>query len=452
MFYVNDEFVEKYPDSKIIGADGEVCPVDTADLRWQRACIDHPAYRELRNEILEACVSRFHDHTAVIAWCVHNEPSLGPVKNPCFCKNTLSNYRSATEAEFQNVAEFNRKFRTSFEGFEQVRPPAERTEENVDSFHHWREFQAGNLNAFLLEGRDIVARHVGAALITHNVTHHLDMNNWGQDWWILRDYSLLSMSKYIGTNENSVGSCYSYEFLKAIKPEAPHWVTEFQGGPFPTGRLNRLYSGKEAEIELNGVLGHGMKAVYFYRWTPLMCGAEPWINGMTEPDSYVTDRRLGVQKAIYALATATTGAYAVLSDLGYEAAFIVNRPEKLSEFNAVIFPYTNSFADGELEAIENYLSLGRSAIIDLPAGFPEIAAKLAGRYGAKIDKHHALHYLLCTGWSLRATGNGLGLDDGAFAGYCFDERLSLSGENSVLRYDDKEKPQRSRRLGSEGDC
>ena len=473
LFYVNDEFVEKYPDSKIVGADGEVCPVDTADLRWQRACIDHPAYHELRNEILDSCASRFHDHPAVIAWCVHNEPSLGPVKNPCFCENTLAKYRSAAEGEFQDILELNKRFRTSFESFDQVRPPVERIKENIDFFNHWRDFQTGNLNAFLREGRAIVAKYVDSGLITHNVTHHSGMSNSGQDWWIFRDYNLLSMSKYIGTNENSVGSSHGYEFLKAIKPEAPHWVTEFQGGPFNHPGLNKLYSGKEAEIELNGALSHGMKAVYFYRWTPLMCGAEPWINGMTEPDSYDTDRRLGVQKAITALepdmdfieradsfnpsvgiyqsrdqvirnppemmsslSTATTGAYALLSDLGYEAAFIVNGPEKLNDYRAVIFPYTNSFTNGELEAIENYLSAGGSAIIDLPAGFPKMADELAGRFGVKMEKHQSLRYLLCTGWSLRGTGNGLGLDDGSFAGYCFDERLILSGEKSVLRYDD----------------
>ena len=473
LFYVNDKFVEKYPDSKIIGADGQMCPVDTADLRWQRACIDHPAYHDLRNEILEACASRFHDHPAVVAWCVHNEPSLGPVKNPCFCENTLAKYRSAVAGQFQGILKLNKRFRTSFKSFNQVRPPAERNEGNADFFDHWRDFQTGNLSMFLQEGRDIVARQVGSALITHNVTHHLSMNNTGQDWWILRDYNLLTMSKYIGTTEESVGSSYGYEFLKAIKPDAHHWVTEFQGGPHPVRRLNRLYSGKEAEIELNGALGHGMKGLYFYRWTPLMCGAEPWINGMTEPDSNDTDRRLGVQKAIAALgpdldfieraasftpsvgiyqsreqvmrnppektsslSTATTGAYALLSDLGYEAAFIVNGPEKLSDFGAVIFPYTNSFTDGELEAIEAYLSAGGSAIIDLPAGFPKEADMLAGRFGVKVDRHQSLRYLLCTGWSLRGTGNGLGVDNGSFAGYCFDERLSLSGETSVLRYDD----------------
>lgn len=473
LFYVNDEFVEKYPDSKIVGADGGVCPVDTTDLRWQRACIDHPAYRKLRNELLEACASRFHEHPALIAWCVHNEPSLGPVKNPCFCENTLAKYRSTAKREFQDIRELNKRFRTSFEGFDRIRPPEDRDEENADFFDHWRDFQVGNLNTFLLEGKEIVAKYVGSGLITHNVTHHFGMNNSGQDWWIFRDYNLLSMSKYIGTNENSVGSSHGYEFLKALKPEAPHWVTEFQGGPFNYPGLNKLYSGKEAEIELNGALSHGMKAVYFYRWEPLACGAEPWINGMTEPDSYDTDRRLGVQKAIAALqpdldfienavsftpsvgiyqsrdqvmhnppektsalATATAGAYALLSDLGYEAAFIVNGPEKLHDYGAVVFPYTNCFTEGELEAIEHYLAAGGSAIIDLPAGFPGKAGELARRFGVRVEMHQSLRYLLCTGWSLRGTGSGLGLDDGAFAGYCFDERLSLSGETSVLLYDD----------------
>ena len=472
-FYVNDKFVEEYPDSKIIGGDGQVCPVDTKDLRWQRACIDHPAYRELRNKILDNCASRFHDHPAVIAWCIHNEPSLGPVRNACFCKNTLARYRAALQDEFKDIDSFNEKFRMNLESFDAIRPPSERAAATEDFFIHWREFEIDNLNGFLMEGRDIIARHVPDGLITHNVTHHFGMSNSGQDWWLCREHNLLSMSKYIGTNEKSVASSYGYEFLKAIDPEKPHWVTEFQGGPFAAPGLNVLYSGKEAEIELNGALSHGIKGVYFYRWTPLMCGAEPWINGMTEPDSYDTDRRLGIRNAIKKLQThfsfiercapfspsvgiyqsrrqvmlnpsertssidkATSGAYALLSDVGYEAAFIVHGPANLSRFKAVIFPFVNHLTDEEITAVENYLSAGGAAIIDLPSDEPELAEKIAGRFGIKTGSFDALRYLLCTGWSLRGTGTGLDMAEGAFAGYCFDERLSLDGETSVLRYDD----------------
>ena len=72
--YVNDDFVETHPDSKIIGGDGSILPIDKNDLRWQRVCIDHPAYRQNRNRIIEECVSRFKNHPAVIVWDVHNEP------------------------------------------------------------------------------------------------------------------------------------------------------------------------------------------------------------------------------------------------------------------------------------------------------------------------------------------------------------------------------------------
>ena len=140
-FYVNDEFVERYPDSKIIGGDGQVCPVDKNDLRWLRACIDHPVYRSIRDQLLEDCASRFHDHPAVIAWCVHNEPSLGPVPNACFCQNTLAKYRRGLEDEFGSIGEVNGRFNTNFKDFDAVRPPAVRSEEGEDFFIHWREFQ-----------------------------------------------------------------------------------------------------------------------------------------------------------------------------------------------------------------------------------------------------------------------------------------------------------------------
>jgi len=478
LFYVNDAFVEEHPDSKIVGGTGEVCPVDRYDLRWQRACIDHPGYRAMRNEVLDACASRFAGHPAIIAWDVHNEPSVGPLENACFCDHTLAKYRAALEREFGDVAALNCRFGTDFPSFAAVRPPKTRDAANEERYLHWREFMTSNLSDFLLEGRDIVRRSVPDSLVTHNVTHHFTMNRSGQDWWLFRDYNLLTMSKYIGTTELSVASSTGYEMLRAMSPDRPRWVTEFQGGPFPTlggGGLNRLYSGREAEIEMNAVFAHGMRGLYFYRWTPLMCGAEPWINGMVEPDTYDTDRRMGIQRAIADLephlelidrATSLAasvgiyqsrsqvmrsgrekarasylersiaGAYALLSDAGYEAAFLVHGVEELDAYPAVVVPYTRDLSGGEIDAIVGYVSRGGTAIVDLSPDADEENTTLANAFGCTIVGHDRLTYLLNSGWSTRGTGNGLALENGAFGGYCFDERLTLAGDDSVLVYDD----------------
>ncbi len=481
-FYVNDEFVEKYPDSKIIGGDGSVLPIDKYDVRWQRACIDHPFYRQDRNRILEECVSRFKNHPAVIVWDVHNEPWIAPIENACFCDNTLGKYRVALEREFKDIQTFNNIFGHTFKNFDSVRPPAKRTEAEEEFYIHWREFIASDVNEFLLEGRDIFRRHVPDALITHNVTFSNSLQSRGQDWWLFKegDYNLLTMSRYLGTNEKTVGVSMGFEVLKAMNPGKPAWVTEFQGGQFPAPGPNILYSGKQIEIEVNNLLSHGMKGIYFYRWDPLLNGAEPMVNGMIEPDSYDTDRRLGMKRTIDALkpnlpfiakaqplspsvgiyftrnqvmrsreddagdfvgsgltlVKATRGAYQLLSDSGYEAACIVHGTKDLSKYKVVVFPHVADLSDKEVADIEAYVANGGSAIIDLPPQDPATAARFAKAFGIKVTASRKLRYLLYSGWSLRGTGKGLNLADNAFAGYCYNGRLLLEETDAVLKYDD----------------
>ncbi len=479
-FYVNDDFVETHPDSKIIGGDGSLLPVDKYDLRWQRACIDHPAYRQGRNKIIGDYVSRFKDHPAVIVWDVHNEPWMAPIPNACFCQYTLANYRDGLKTEFSSIQAFNETFGKSFENFDSVLPPAERSEAEEEYYIHWREFMARDLNNFLLEGRDIIAKHVPDALITHNVTGFTSLGPRAQDWWIFKDYNLLTMSRYLGTTERTVGTSMGFEVLKAMNPGTPSWVTEFQGGPFPTPGPNILYSGKEIEIELNNLLGHGLKGLYFYRWDPLLNGAEPMVNGMIEPDSYDTDRRLGLKKAISALdphlpfigraesltpsvgiyftrnqtmrakdadagdfvgggltlIKATRGAYQLLSDIGYEAACIVWGTKDLDNYKTVVFPHVSDLTDDEIADIETYVANGGSAIIDLPPQDRETVARFADAFGIETGASEKFRYLLYSGWSLRGNGEALDLADGAFAGYSYNGRLILDGDGAALKFDD----------------
>jgi len=472
-FYVNDDFVESHPDSKVVGGDGSVLPVDKNDLRWQRACIDYPVYRQLRNKIIENCVSRFQNHPAVIVWDVHNEPAVNG-HNACFCTNTLAKYRALLKEEYSSIQLFNQAFGENFRDFNSVRPPAERTEENEEFYIHWREFMASDLNNFLLEGREIIKKYIPDAIITHNVTEFESLGWNGQDWWLLTDYNLLTMSRYLGVTESAVGRTMGYEVLKAMNPGRPAWVTEFQGGPFPSPGPGILFSGKEAEIGLNSVLSHGLKGLYFYRWDPLLNGAEPMVNGMIEPDGYDTDRRLGLKQAISdlephlpfiararsfepsvgiyfsrdqvmrsrngELGSSTRRAYTLLSDIGYEAACIVLGTKELDRYKTVVFPYVSDLSNQEIDDIETYILNGGTAIIDLPAQDPETARRFADKFGIKTGPSEKLQYWLHTGWSVRGTGEGLNLSDNAFGGYCFNGRLLLEGNGAVLKYDDNGAP------------
>lgn len=471
-FYVSDWFVEKYPDSKIVDPFGHKVPENAKDLRWQRACIDHPTYREIRNEILEQCAERFSQHPSIVAWCVHNEPSAGPVDNPCFCNNTLSKYRAKLKKQFGSLKELNSAFGTNFSTFDSILPPAKFEAENEVFFIHWKEFMANNLNEFLLEGRDIIKKHSPDALITQNGVSPYTIGVNSYDWWTSREYNLVSQSLYFAPNEYAVGNQSVIEMMKAMSTEGRHWITEFQGGPFPL--VKGLYSGRDAEIQLNSALSHGIGGLFFYRWEALLSGAEPMINGMVEPDNYDTDRRLGVKKAIAELKPyldildegqslipdvgiyfnrnqaihitdkkkvekvekTISGAYGLLSDLGYETGFVMDEFAAECRYKTMLFPYTHQILS-ELNNIEEYIKNGGSAIIELPVEDFEQAKKIANRFGVEVRSHEKLIYLLESGWDLRGVDNDVNIRE--FNGYAFDERLELENINSALVYGDNNK-------------
>ena len=466
MFYVSNEFVSAYPDSKMIMPDGEKIPRDELDYRWPRACIHHPEFRRQRDEFFDACARRFKDHPAVIAWDVHNEPSF----RDCRCDNTLAEYRRSVEQEFGDVGRYNRRFSTSFASLDEMAPPQERSE-NTEAHRHWRAFLTSELNRYLNELRDIVRKHVPELPITYNPTNPFHVSRSSQDWWNLQSYDLMSASHYAASGEDTQSKSVQLAMMKALGPGKDWWIAEFQGGPFMLGDRDTLYNGKQMVLELNAALAHNMQGVIFYRWDPLLNGPEPWINAIVGVDTYDTERRLRLKEGIaelrehrdllergrsiapsvgiylrkdhaahssemgYDLQQAMYGNYSMLSALGYEAAVVMDEFDPANcPYDAMIFPYT--YIDTELAAaIRQYARAGKRAIVELPVEDVDAAKAVGKQYGVQVVGHEEPIYWF-NGWDLRGTGEEPGVQDGRYAGFGAHERLLVdaAGQQVLLKY------------------
>ena len=407
-FYVNDAFVETYPDSKTVMADGSVFPTDAKDYSWPRSCVHHPDYRKSRNGVIESCAERFKDHPAIVAWDIHNEPSL----RGCYCDNTLAIYRKTLGDEFAGIEDLNRAFDTSFPSFAEVEPPKS-PDENKAAWRHWRAFMTAELNRFLREGRDIIKSHVPDGKITYNPTDPFHIGLSAQDWWDLRNYEFLSMSHYRGSSAATAAEAFKLEIMKALDPAKDVWIAEFQGGPFVFARGEwNMYPGKAMALELNAAFAHGIQSVIFYRWEPLLSGPEPWINGMIEVDDYDTERRLTLKEGIAELKEyqdildngksrvarvgiflrrdhiiyanensldidrEMTGIYALLSDSRYEVDAVLDEFDPKCDYEAMVFPYTHIDEDLSIK-VKEYAAAGGKAMFVLPTSDAGVAAKIA---------------------------------------------------------------------------
>lgn len=100
-FYVNNDFLREFPDAKIVDRQGQH-PLHEHDYRWLRACIDHPVYRQRRDQLIADCAARL-GHRPGLRLDVHNEPSVGPGDHSCYCPHTVAKYRQDLAARFAAI-------------------------------------------------------------------------------------------------------------------------------------------------------------------------------------------------------------------------------------------------------------------------------------------------------------------------------------------------------------
>ena len=459
MFYVHDDFVRKYPDSATVYANGTRMPANDKDYGWPRACVHHPVFRSQRNEYWGACAKRFAGHPSIIAWDVHNEPSL----QGCYCDNTMAVYRQAVAREFGDVAGYNGAFGTTFATLADLTPPRDRAP-NVAAYRHWRMFMIGELNQYLNEARDMVRKHVPDLPITYNPTDPFGPMHTGQDWWNLKEYDAMSCSLYWGSGEQTPGKAVTLEFLKALGPGKDLFISEFQGGPF---FAPILLTGRHMAVELDAAFSHGIQGLIYYRWDPLLNGPEPWINGLTEVDTHDTERRLTLKKAIadlrkyeplidkahsltpsvglyltrqqvlhssengYEIKMRMTGSYSLLSALGYEMAFVLDQFDPATcPYDVMLFPYM--YLDEALvPRIREYARSGRRAIVELPGQDVEAARKIGAAFGLTVTDRDEPRYWF-VGWELRGTGEKPGKPLGKYLGFAEGERLLMEAGNAKV--------------------
>ena len=468
-FYVNNSFIEEFPDAKVVDRQGVAYPLHEHDFRWQRACINHPEYRRQRDQLLADCATRFASHPAVINWDVHNEPSIGPGDHSCYNPHTVSKYRTDLAARFSSISEVNERWRTSFGDFADVEPPTEVEKDPSSFWRDWREFIANNLNEFLLDGIRIVKQHAPGVRASFNYTNPYGIQSSGQDWWILPQLDYASSSHYWGSGPRTGAEAGSrIALLKALAPGSQTWLTECQGGPFLS---DILWRGMNIEAEVNQVFSYASHAHYFYRWDPLMSGPEPWINHLVDADEYDTERRLATKRVIADLrryedliaagetvparvgiyltremiwaanareapiSDAVVGLYALFMDLGFEVTFVPHAFDADCGLEVVAIPFTLGISETEWQALHSYVERGGRVIAELPMTNLEECQKVGDELGLVCRQWIRPIYFIVAGWSVNDS-------DGQFGGFAFHDQVLLDDYRGhpVATYRDSGEP------------
>ena len=471
-FYAPYSLFEEHPDAKVIDRKGEAFPSGEHDYRWPRACIDHPEYRRRRNQLVADCAKRFGAHPAVLDWDIHNEPAIGAGDNPCYCNNTVAKYRRDLAERFPSVAELNQRWATSFREFADVQPPREFDPSPTSFWRGWREFSSQNLSEFLLEAVRIIKEHVPGARVSFTYappSYSYDIQSSGVDWWILPQLDYASISHYCRSGSQTAAIAGSeFAWLRALVPDKEVWLTEVQGG---VSEQDLHWRGIHIDAEVNEIFSHAGRALYFYRWEPIMRGAETGIYAMVDADTYETERRLATKRVISEireyedvlaegsnvrprvgiyltremlwsasarkapLRETVLGLYGLFLDMGFEVAFVTEEFSEECDLDVVAIPFTIALSEAERQSVDAYVSRGGRAIAELPMASLEDCQAVGRWLGLECREWtHPIYYSLA-GWSMNDA-------QGRFGGFGYYDRVLVDDYHgrALASYRDNDAP------------
>jgi beta-galactosidase GanA len=295
------EFFAKYPDIRFVDIDGNFFPRNIEDLTWPQACFNHPGYREEIASFIEEIVTRYRDHPAMAYWTVHNEPCNPWGGTGCYCEHTKKVFRSwLSERYGGDLERLNRLWGSTWPSFDAVEPPHTWPHKggNPTTWLDWMTFGEWNVTDFIrweaelvkrLDSKHLVGTNtMGGVLLPITVAQSerelakvLDFIgiDWYPSWELHRRHGeKAQMEKHV-----------------SAKLDATRWavgdklamVMEVQAGP---NAESIWFGADEMRIEAWQSVAHNMKELYYYRWDPLVSGAEPWVHFMRSINGEVTDR------------------------------------------------------------------------------------------------------------------------------------------------------------------
>jgi beta-galactosidase GanA len=295
------EFFAKYPDIRFIDIDGKPFPRNIEDLTWPQACFNHPGYRQEIAGFMEMLVGHYRDNPAILCWTVHNEPCNPWGGTGCYCPHTIKVFQGWLRDRYGgDLGRVNQLWETGYASWDAVQPPRKWPFDggNASAWMDWMTFGEWNVTDFIRWEAEIVRRldpsrpvgtntmgGVGLPITTAQSERELArvLDFIGIDWypsWILhrRHGEKAQMEKYVGA---------LLDMTRWAVGDKPAIVMEVQAGP---NAESIWFGADEMRIEGWQSIAHNMKGIYYYRWDPLVSGAEPWVHHMRTVNGEITDR------------------------------------------------------------------------------------------------------------------------------------------------------------------
>ncbi len=292
------KFFEEHPEARFVGMDSKPVPANDEDFRWPQVCYNNPVYRKIVEDTMARVVNRYKNNQMIIAWKIHNEPCY-PGTMGCYCENTVKAFRERLKDEYKTVENLNNSWESKIKDWNEVEPPRKLPEVGGSpaAWIDWMNFSNKNIAEFIAWQASIVRKLDPSRPVSTNVYGGFMHPVTGQnEWELAKGLDLLGMDFYPSwlpnprswvrrTKMKSVG--FLLDAARCAAAPKPAWVFEYQAGP---NAESTDFDARDLRIETWSSVAHGMKGMVFYRWEPLVFGAEPWVHFMRDFEGNPSDR------------------------------------------------------------------------------------------------------------------------------------------------------------------
>jgi beta-galactosidase GanA len=290
--------LDAYPDAQIVDRDGRPFPTGTV---WGWACRNHPGYRAEVERYLGRLIDRYHEHPALWAWQIDNEPGFPFIPRRGEDRPRIHDYNPHTAAAFRgwlqakygdpdalNIAWRWDCTHHQYAEWTQVQPPRSMPQEwgVVAAWLDWRTFLYENMAAFVRWQRELIkardTRHPTMTNIFAFAGCEVEMAL--DPWLMARQVDAIGYDMYPGIGRRLHREPeYISMFLDMGRSSALHagaefWLPELESGPVYGWALGPDYTTTPQDITRYNLeaLGHGARAILYQGYREWPCIPIHW--------------------------------------------------------------------------------------------------------------------------------------------------------------------------------
>lgn len=272
-------FFRKYPDSKMIAADGSIVEPRAINCRQiggaPGPCYHHDIAAKEKGKFLSEAVKAFKDHPALWVWDLWNEPELTTsIKRKlsfdnqvCYCDNSLLAFQAWLKNKYGTLTAFNEAWQRNYGAWEEVE--ASRGQAVFNDLVDWRLFMSDTLTEELRHRVDIVKELDPVhPVMVHTVPAPIfNMITAGSD-----DFKLAEPCDLMG---NSLGSsAWSADLLISAAKGKPVINSEIHALPGNTAMKPGKPDLQEMKRHILIPLARGIAGYLFWQYRPEILGQE----------------------------------------------------------------------------------------------------------------------------------------------------------------------------------